>query len=170
MLFLAVVGRGAGFFISGASSRMRPSDFPTIVGLDVRFISDLGFLTRCSDLLAMVGRRGGCVSDALLRLKRRDLPAVVGLAGGSISELLDAARVPPAEELERAARVDTGISGGSFSTLRPRMLFPAVVGLGAGCVPLFLGTEELRLSAAVDGGWDGGGGVSLIALTWWIGT
>jgi hypothetical protein len=120
ILFPAVVGRGDGFFTSGASSRKRPSDFPAVVGLDVCFIPDLGFLTRCSDLPAVVGRRGGCISNAL--------------AGGGISELLDAAaaRVLPTEELERAAWVDTGICGGSFSALRPRMLFVVVLGLGAG--------------------------------------
>jgi hypothetical protein len=172
ILFPAVVGRGDGFFTSGVSSRKRPSDFPAVVGLDVCFIPDLGL---CSDLPAVVGRRAGCISisDALLRLKRGDLAAVVGLAGGGISELSDAAatRVSPAEELERAAWVNTGIRGGCFSALRPRMIFAAVLGLRAACIPPFLETLELRLAAAANGGWDGGGGgVGMIGQTWWSGT
>jgi hypothetical protein len=163
ILFPVVVGRGDWLL------HLRRDD------LDVCFIPDLGFLTRCSDLPAVVGRRGGCISisDALLRLKRGDLAAVVGLAGGGISELSDAAatRVSPVEELERAAWVDTGIRGGCFSALRPRMLFAAVLGLGAACVLPFLDTLELRLAAAADGGWDGGGGgVGLISRTWCSGT
>jgi hypothetical protein len=49
------------------------------------------------------------------------------------------------------------------------MLFPVALNLSARCVPPFLDTYELRLAAAVDGGWDGVGvgGVGLISLMWW---